>query len=174
MRIYLHFKSSDHKQYMKYFNGKPLLHVFLPSSLGELQFPIVKSQVPIYLQCFSLPSPVLSETHAARSPPLEALRHGDEGYCLGPEYQGREQTLRCPAAGWNLKQKNPNLYCYVLRWDFHPRKARPTQADSHRRADKLDAQHNHINRGLATEHAGTPAPYSPVWSKLSSSHRLVP
>lgn len=38
----------------------------------------------------------------------------------------------------------------------------------------IKTQHNRINRGLAADRAGMPAPYSPVWSKLSSSHRLVP
>lgn len=137
MRICLRFKSSDSKQYMKYCNSTPFLHVFLPFLLSWRAAAPRKSQVPIILKCFSLPSPALSETRAARSPPWEALRRGDEGYCLGPEYQGREQTLRCPAAGWNLEQKNPNTFIAVFFAGIC-QKARPTQGDSYRRADILD------------------------------------
>lgn len=117
MRNCLHFKSSDCKQYMKYFNGTPFLHLLSPFLHSwRAAAPHSKSQLPISPMCFSLPSPVLSETRVARSPPWEALRHGDEGYCLGPEYQGREQMLRCPEAGWNLgtEKSTPLLLCFVL------------------------------------------------------------
>lgn len=146
-------KSSDQKQHRKYFSGALFGHVLLPFYHRELQLPMVKSQVPTCPTCFSLPAPVLSETHAVRSLLWEAWRHEDEGYCLGLECQGREQTLHCPATGWNLQQKNPKLSGYALCSEFH----RDTHTGLHKRILAHETLIT-ILRGLAREHTGMSAP----------------
>lgn len=146
-------KSSDRKQHTKYFSGALFGHVLLPFYHRELQLPMVKSQVPTCPTCFSLPAPVLSEMHAVRSLPWEAWRHEDEGYCLGLECQGREQTLHCPATGWNLQQKNPKLSGYALCSEFH----RDTHTGLHKRILAHETLIT-ILRGLAREHTGMSAP----------------